>query len=141
LFFCVNYSPFIKRLKRKAITKAPAGHLTIAVAHLARDNKDQEHETLLLDELRHFEAVDVIRIDRALDPERKLKKKVEEKARRLLKKTGADVLIWGSVVSLSGKSAMRLYWTPGGRFLAPNPPENICLRRRPSRCPQSSGAI
>ena len=26
--------------------------------------------------------------------------------------TGADILIWGSVISLGGKSAMRLYWTP-----------------------------
>jgi hypothetical protein len=40
------------------------------------------------------------------------KKKAEEEARGLLRQTGADVFIWGSVISLSGKSAMRLYWTP-----------------------------
>src|ERR1700730_18981609 len=33
---------------------------------------------------------------------------------RQLRQTGADVLLWGSVISLSGKSAsaMRLFWTP-----------------------------
>ena len=82
--------------------------------HLARDNKDREHEGILLDELGHFEVegVEVLPVDRTVDPEEPAKKDAEDKARDLLKKTGADVLVWGSVVSLSGKSAMRLYWTP-----------------------------
>jgi hypothetical protein len=101
---------FIKCLKRKPIPAAPAGRLTIAVAHLDND-KDREHEALLLDELRHFESVEVISIDRTVDPEQSDKKKAEEKARGVLQQTRADVLIWGSIISLSGKSAMRLYWT------------------------------
>jgi hypothetical protein len=96
---------------QKPIPAAPAGRLTIAVAHLDKD-KDREHETLLLDELGQFEGVEVVSVDRSVDPEQPDKKKVEEKARGLLQKCGADVLIWGSVISLSGKSAMRLYWTP-----------------------------
>ena len=101
----------IGRFERSAIPAAPAGHLTMAVAHLARD-KDREHENLLLDELRQFEGVKTISVDHTPDPEQPAKRKAEEKARGLLQQTGADVLIWGGVISLSGKSAMRLYWTP-----------------------------
>ena len=101
----------LARFKRRALPGAPAGHLTIAVAHLERD-KDREHESLLLDELRQFEGVKTISVDYTADPEERDKNKTEKKARSLLKQTGADVLIWGGVISLSGKSAMRLYWTP-----------------------------
>jgi len=66
----------------------------------------------LLDELRQFESVKTISVDYAADPEEREKKTAEAKAQGLLRKTGADVLVWGSVISLSGKSAMRLYWTP-----------------------------
>jgi hypothetical protein len=100
----------ISRFRRKAIPLASVDHLTIAVARLAND-KDREHETLLVDELGHFEGVETRSIGRAVGPEGLDKKKAEEEARGLLKKTGADVLIWGSVITLGGKSAMRLYWT------------------------------
>ena len=104
----------LARFKRRALPAAPAGHLTIAIAHLARD-KDREHENLLLDELRHFEGAETVSVPRTVDfdqPNQPNKKKAEEEARGLLQQTGADVLIWGTVISLSGKSAMRLYWTP-----------------------------
>jgi tetratricopeptide (TPR) repeat protein len=102
---------FIGRFNQSAIPTAPAGHLTIAVAHLDND-EDQEHKKLLLDELRHFEGVETIPVPRTVDPDQPDKKKAEQEARGLLEQTGADVLVWGSVRSLSGKSAMRLYWTP-----------------------------
>ena len=101
---------FIGRFKRSAIPVVPPGRLTIGVARLGND-KDREHEKLLLDELQHFEGVETVPIPRAVDLEEEDKKKAEEGARGLLKDTGADALIWGSVISLSGKSAMRLYWT------------------------------
>jgi hypothetical protein len=106
----------IKRFKRRAIDKAPAGVLTIAVAHL-QDDQGQKQEKLLLDELKHFDGVETLTVDRAVEwpdsgTEQVKKKKAEAKARVLLMKTGADVLVWGSVISLSGKSAMRLNWTP-----------------------------
>jgi hypothetical protein len=102
---------FIGRFKRSAIPTAPAGRLTVAVAHLDKD-KDREHETLLLDELRQFEGVETVPAPWTMDPDEPDKNKTEKKAQSLLQQTGADVLIWGSVISLSGKSAMRLYWTP-----------------------------
>jgi tetratricopeptide (TPR) repeat protein len=96
--------------KREVIPIAPAGHLTIAVAKLG-DDKDDEHSKLLLDELGHFEGVKTVAVPR-IDPDKPDRKKAEEEAQGLLKQTGADVLIWGSVISLGSKSAMRLYWTP-----------------------------
>ena len=71
----------------------------------------------MLDELRHFDGVETLSVDRTVEwpesgTEQVKKTKAEEDARGLLRQTGADVLIWGSVVSLSGNSAMRLYWTP-----------------------------
>ena len=97
--------------KRKPIPKARADRLTIAVARLIND-KDREHETLVVDELADFEGVEMIRAGLTVGPETLEKENAEKNARSLLKKTGADVLIWGSVISLGGKSAMRLYWTP-----------------------------
>jgi hypothetical protein len=85
-------------LERRAIQTAPAGRLTIAVAHLARDNERLDHEHLLFDELRDkrkFEGVEIIRVDRTVDPEESAEETIEAKARALLKQTGADVLIWG----------------------------------------------
>jgi hypothetical protein len=101
----------LARFNQRAIPTASAGRLTMAVAHLDND-KDREHEKLLLDELRQFEGVEVVSVDRIVDPEQPDKKKAEEEARGLLGQTGTDVLVWGSVISLSGKSAMRLYRTP-----------------------------
>ncbi|MGC2221197.1 MAG: hypothetical protein WA624_01940, partial [Methylocella sp.] len=102
---------FIAHLKRSAIPTAPAGHLTIAVARLDND-EEQEHEKLLLDDLEHFEGVTTVPVPWTMDPDDHDKKKTEKKARDLLGQTGADVLVWGIVISLSGKSVMRLYWTP-----------------------------
>jgi hypothetical protein len=117
----------LARFKQRALPTAPAGRLAIAVAHLERD-KDQEHETLLLDELRQFEGAEAVSVDRTVDPEQPDKKIAEEEAHGLLKQTGADVLIWGSVISLSGKSAMRLYWTPA-RDVPGKPRPLLYLRR------------
>ncbi|MFQ5912948.1 MAG: hypothetical protein ACE5JS_07180, partial [Nitrospinota bacterium] len=35
-----------------------------------------------------------------------------ERARRFLKKSGANVLIWGTVIRHEGKSLPKLYWSP-----------------------------
>jgi hypothetical protein len=60
----------LARFKRRALPAAPAGHLTIAVAHLARD-KDREHENLLLDELRHSITQRTLRSRTRKKPKRK----------------------------------------------------------------------
>jgi hypothetical protein len=77
----------LARFKRRALPAAPAGHLTIAVAHLVRD-KDREHENLLLDELRQFEGVETVPVPWTMDPDEPDKKKTEKKARGLLGQYG-----------------------------------------------------
>jgi hypothetical protein len=106
----------IARFHQHAVPAAPTGRVTVAVAHLG-DDTDREQEKLLLDGLGDFEGVETLSVDRTVEwpasgTEQEKKKEAEEKARGLLKQTGADVLIWGSVIRSSGKSAMHLYWTP-----------------------------
>jgi exonuclease VII small subunit len=104
-------------LSQKPVPIAEAGRLTIAVANLT-DDGGRKQEKLLLDGLNHdFEGAEPLAVDRMVEwpasgTEQTKKKIAEEEAHGLLKQTGADVLIWGSVVSLDGKSFMRLYWTP-----------------------------
>ncbi|HET6378379.1 MAG TPA: hypothetical protein VFG05_08770 [Methylocella sp.] len=93
------------------VNPAPAGRLTLAIAQLGHD-KDREHEILLRDELRQLEGVETIAIGRPIDAEEQSKSNAEKEVRELLQQSGADALIWGSVVNLGGRSAMRLYWTP-----------------------------
>ncbi len=106
----------IAHFSQHAVPIAEAGHVTIAVTHLEND-KDREQEKLLVDGLRNFEGVETLALDRVVEwpssgAEQAKKKIAEEEVHGLLKKTGADVLVWGSVVSLGSKSFMRLYWTP-----------------------------
>jgi hypothetical protein len=101
---------------QRALPTAPVGSLTIAVADL-QDDEGWKQEKLLRDELGQFEGVELQFVGRTIEwpmanSESESKRIAEEKARGLLRQTGADVLIWGSVISSSGKSAMRLYWTP-----------------------------
>jgi hypothetical protein len=102
----------IEYFNRTAIPNAPAGRLTIAVAHLEND-ENREQEKQLRTGLEDFEGVETLPIDRVVEwpasgTERANREKAEEEARGLLKQSGADVLIWGRVI----KSTMRLYWTP-----------------------------
>jgi hypothetical protein len=53
-------------LFQKSVPAAPAGRLTIAVAHL-EDDKDREQEKLLLDGLRDFEGVETLTVDRTVE--------------------------------------------------------------------------
>ena len=133
---------FIKRLKRKPIPAALAGRLTIAVAHLDND-KDREHESLLLDELRHFESVEVVSVDRTVDPEQSDKKIAEEDARGLLRQTRADVLMGEHAPDRAGPCAGS---EPGRRLESTNPGRGAvhpgycpCLRRRAVRKERITG--
>jgi hypothetical protein len=86
----------LARFNQRAIPTASAGRLTMAVAHLDND-KDREHEKLLLDELRQFEGVEVVSVDRIVDPEQPDKKKAEEEARGLLGQTSP--MFWSGAAS------------------------------------------
>jgi hypothetical protein len=108
--------PLVQRFGRKRLRVVPPG-LTVALAHLD-DDPDRQHEKLLSDELRHYEGISVHPLDRIVTMpagnSEDARLKATDRARELLRRTGADVLLWGSVVQLGGKSAMRLYWTTAG---------------------------
>lgn len=94
---------------------APEGRLTIAVASLAKD-KDCESKDFLLSELRGYDGVEIQNLNASIElvdaHQEVARKNGEDSARALLKKTGADVLIWGLVVRVDGRSKLELFWTP-----------------------------
>lgn len=80
------------RFSRKSLPSAPIDRITIAVTHLDKD-KDEEHETLLLGELRTLESVEVQRVDRTIEwptpaVESAAKTQAEKRARVLLREPG-----------------------------------------------------
>jgi tetratricopeptide (TPR) repeat protein len=105
-------------LKRKPIHRARPNRLTIAVARL-EDDANRAHEKLLRNALANeFEGADTKAIDRPItlpdaDTEQEAITKATDAANKLREQAGADVLLWGSVLTSSGKSAMQLYWTIG----------------------------
>jgi hypothetical protein len=113
----------VARIEQKPIVPARPGHLVIAVAHLA-DDKNHEHEKLLRDALgNEFQGAETQPIDRTITPpdgdtEQEAVARAKEEANRLRQRAGADVLLWGKVMTLSGKSEMRLYWTTGSEVAA-----------------------
>jgi tetratricopeptide (TPR) repeat protein len=107
--------PIVEIISRKAIPIVQPGRVTIAVAHFEHD-KDLEHESLLLDEIRRFEDAELIRIDRIIiwpgaNTERMAEAAANRDAKQLLHLTGADVLIWGRILTLKDRSILRVYWT------------------------------
>jgi class 3 adenylate cyclase/tetratricopeptide (TPR) repeat protein len=97
---------------------AHAGHLLIAVAHL-QDDRDHEHEHLLLDRLANdFDGAQTTQVDETITPPdagiaQDALVQAKAQANQLRAEAGADVLLWGTVQTLGGKTAMRLYWTTG----------------------------
>jgi hypothetical protein len=112
-------------IERASIDPAKPGHITIALAHLV-DDKDREHEKFLRDALAHeFDGADTKLIDRMIAlpdtarTDQESEAHAREEANRLRERAGADVLLWGNVITLDRRSAMRLYWTTGNELTAP----------------------
>ena len=107
--------PLVARITEKALPKAIPGKFNIAVAHLEGDDK-RETERLILESLAEFPSVATLSFDRLVASQQGDREKAEreghERARTLLKASGADVLIWGVVLKEGSKSLPKLYWTP-----------------------------
>jgi tetratricopeptide (TPR) repeat protein len=102
-------------ITEKTLPRAVPGKFNVAVAHLVGDN-DREMERLILESLTEFQSVATLSFDRVIGSEEGNREEAEreghERARALLKSSGADVLLWGVVLRQGSKSLPKLYWTP-----------------------------
>ncbi len=120
------------RLRRRAITPVRDGRFTIAIAHLQGDTNGH-HESLLRDELAHgFDGAECKPIDHTIavpdaETDQASIEKATEAARKLLQKAGADVLLWGRVLPLGNRTALRLFWTPARAIDGAKPSERYQL--------------
>jgi tetratricopeptide (TPR) repeat protein len=113
----------VARVTETALPKAVPGKFNIAIAHLEGDDK-HETERLIRQSLAEFPSVATLSFDRLIASEQgdieNAERKGHERARALLKASGADVLIWGVVLKQGGDSLPKLYWTPA-RDVAQSP--------------------
>jgi tetratricopeptide (TPR) repeat protein len=105
----------------------------VALARLEHDD-NQEIERLVVDALRDVEGVQILRFNELISPEGSVPEVAEkaghERARELLKASGAHILIWGTVLTLDARTAPRLFWTTSVssmRSIRPYIPENFRL--------------
>jgi hypothetical protein len=107
--------PLVARITEKTLPQAVPGKFNIAVAHLEGDDK-RETERLILESLAEFPSVATLSFDRLVASEQgdmeRAEREGHQRARTLLKASGADVLIWGVVLKQGGKSLPKLFWTP-----------------------------
>ena len=125
-------------LSRHPVPHADPNRFSVLVAHLENDEKG-EHERLIVEALKEFEGVQVLKLDRTISLEEstvpeEMEKRGQEKARRYLQDSGASVLIWGMVLSRGGSTVYKLYWTPASgagrqpeRYGAPRAEEQLRL--------------
>jgi hypothetical protein len=90
----------------RPLPKANPNVFTVALVHLENDEKGQM-ESNIVDALGDVKGIAVLDFNRPpiSDDDRK---KVTQK---YLTESGAQVLIWGKVITISGKSVPKLYWT------------------------------
>jgi hypothetical protein len=129
-------SAILSQLSRQSLPEADPNRFSIAIAHLEND-KDRQHENLVVESLKEFKGVQVLRLDRTISLEGAVPEETEkaghDKAREYLQATGADVLIWGLVVAHAGRTIPKLYWTVGrdrtqrGRSQRYSPAEDLRL--------------
>jgi len=124
---------YAKTLWRKSPLPRPeGGRFAVAMAHIENDpdGKNEEH---LVEALRDFEGIQVLRFDRTIplaehpDPE-EAERSGHELARTYLHESGADALIWG--IYIKNLEAPRFYWTTasdGRRSHHALPLENLRL--------------
>jgi hypothetical protein len=126
-------SSLVAWFSQTRLPKADSQRFAVALAHLEYDH-DAQYERLIREVLKDFEGVQLLQFDRTISLEGAKPEEREQKghsqARQYLADAGADVLIWGLVLSQEGKSAPRLYWTTlqeGKRAKEPYQPENFKL--------------
>jgi hypothetical protein len=122
-------SSVVKWKSEDSLPHADPHRFAIALAHLEHD-KDHHYEDLIIKDLmKNFasdsdeRAVQILQFDRTISlkgfqPEEG-EKAGHDQARKYLRISGADVLIWGVIHHIGGQSAPRLYWTGFVKLLRP----------------------
>ncbi len=101
--------PALSSLYRlQPLPRATASRFTIAIADFVGDQK-REAKQLVIDDVQDFEGIAALPIRRAIS-DRNVPA-AHERAHRLLQITGANVLLWGRVLTYDGRNRIRLYWT------------------------------
>ena len=107
--------PSVTRWNQRPIPKADPNRFSVMVAHLENDDEKHGQERLIVEALKEFEGVQVLSLDRTIPLEGSVPEAMEnrghETARGYLNRSGASVLIWGTVLSSGGKTVHKLYWT------------------------------
>jgi hypothetical protein len=107
-------SQIVFNLSRRGIPQADPNRFSILVAHFEYDSQC-EYERLIIEELKEFEGIQVLSLDRTISlkgsiPEEQ-EKRGQGKALDYLKKSGSNICIWGTVLSLNGRTLPKLYWS------------------------------
>lgn len=125
----------IQWMSQDPIPRANPSQFSIAVSHLQGDLEGTPHERLIVEALTEVQGLEVLRFDRTIYLEdsrpQQSEKAGHERAQEYLHESGADILIWGSVLSSGGKALLKLHWTinakrPAGWGRYP-PTENLDL--------------
>lgn len=99
-----------------SIPEADPGRFSILLLRLENDDDKESMQRTIADDLGTLEGVQVLSIGVTASLNGQdvgaSEKAGHEKARKLLKESGAKVAIWGSVLTPAGKSVPRLFWTP-----------------------------
>ncbi len=108
---------FAAWLESWPIPQADPTRFSVMVAHLQND-EDCGQEQLIIDALRKFDGIQVLSLNRTIQLEgadtEKMQNQGRESALRFLRKSGASVLIWGSVRERGDRSLPKLFWTAYG---------------------------
>ena len=104
----------VKRISRAPIPVADPNRFSVMMAHLEHDASG-EYEQLIVEELKEFKGLQVLRLDRCITLEGPVPEEAEKKghksARYYLDKSGSSVLIWGTIIKCDNRTVPKLYWT------------------------------
>ncbi len=115
---------FLRRRARRPqppppLPRASPGRFAVAVAHLEND-RNSEQERLVIEALTEIGAVQVLRFDRVIAPQRdnveEAVKEGHEQARALLAESGSDVLIWEPCSAASKRPSRNCVGPPRARY-------------------------
>src|SRR5271156_261465 len=109
--------------ERRPLPKANPNVFTVALVHLEDDEKGQM-ESNIVDALGDVKGIAVVDFNRPpiSDDDR------EKLAQEYLRESGAQVLICGKVITISGKSVPKLYWTVADNVHLPKESGRYFLR-------------